>query len=301
MLNLYKAGRCLAYAWDANKAMKTKQEKSIDIKAVYNELFAHQMRPLSKINFDLKGGALRPTFSRLTQFGLAPLPPVDPAVIMLILKGALFLISLFKHDDGAEKQLAQIGEWLKEVQDQLQYMSKLLDDIREELIKLGLLIKAEFTQLEEDRLFGVCMSYATNIGAYKANPDSPMLQKLMSDLYPQLQADRFALMNHGYAPTFSVFLAFRIELDLVQILRLGKQTQSIIAKSYNNYFDTCLNEVLPGSCPNALKSVEAALDELRPRYTAGDKGLIGPAWWYRDNPHEVCHAKQESCNTGWDL
>ena len=278
-----------------------------NIKRIYETSFAPILALDAGASGLIGGGLTNAQFSRLSRIDVATVTFVDPATIELVIEGATLLLSLFggRNDAAITGELRNIGEWVQKVEKELHRVCVLLEDIRGLLADIGVLIKTEFKQAEENKLFGYCQSYATNIAAYKADPRSGTLQKVMSDLYPALQASRWALMNYGYAPGFSVFYAFRIEIDLASILELGAATKATIAKSYHDYFDASLDSTIQGSCVNRLLSVEARKHELETAFTSGDnKGLVGPAWWVAENCRMVCyggHGEPRDCNESCDF
>lgn len=256
------------------------------IKQLYRELYSDE--PL--IFSDAVGSpASEPKAARAGSPMMAPfdyleLKGIDRNSNALIKHGAQILLDLFADEGaGAPVEPLRVGEWTKKIEQDLRSFATLLEDIRGRLVGLKIHVDDAFNRDVEYEVLAACETYVVNIDAYQANPTSPLLQKLLSDLYIKIQPAVRKLMHYGYAPAFGVFYAFRVELDLARLLALGKQTEKLIARDYFSYLDMCLAPPFPGTIANILGAVDASIRDIEARYTAGDKGFVGPAWWYTDN------------------
>ncbi len=230
---------------------------------------------------------------------------VDPKTIQLVIQAASFLISLFGREDysAIEKSLNEIGNWIKKVAKELNKISVLLEEIRNELIALRIYIDTAFSRDVEIAVLSCCESYVTNLTVLKEDPDSDTTKQIFIGTYLELQKMNGMLRRYGYVNILTVFYGFRVELDLARILKYSKDTQIQIARNYSSYFSDAMDTTLSGSIPNVIASLNNEIESIRRDFHPGHKGLAG-TWWYRDNMRTNCRPSRPlgllECETHWD-
>ncbi len=221
--------------------------------------------------------------SEIKAFGIDDVLAALPAIIAF----AKTLKDLFGNDQrDYTEDIANIGIWMGQVNERLDTINQTLVDIRKLLADLQVHIDASFSADVEKEVSSCIESYVTNLPALKANPQSQLIIRRMDDLYGRLQINAGKLRRYGPVNVYTMFTAFRVEMDLAEVLALGKATRNNIAQIYADYFRNCGQEDLSGSIAYILNEHRAAKDNLQGQYVAGDKGFAGPPFWFKENCRE---------------
>ena len=235
----------------------------------------------------------------------------DPIDIGLIVEGVQLLFDLFglfssKKDPGIEK----IGEWAKEIANELNRMNKLLEDVRDALKDLKIYIDESQKRDAEFDVLAKCQTYVDNLENFKSNINDPLVQQRISNVYINLQDSVRKCMRYGYAPAFTITYAYMVEVDLMKLLNFKKDQSGLdkhikqISKTYSNYIDLCLDSRIQGNFTSLLNNHLSNIEELQKKYCSGDKGLLPRApFYYKEGcrqvggrhsegeTHEVCAVK----------
>ena len=238
------------------------------------------------------------------------IPFVAPVSIGLIIEGVKLLLDLFglfssKQDTGTSK----IGEWAKEIADELNRMNKLLEDVRDALRDLKIYIDESQKRDAEFDVLAKCQTYIDNLENFKSNINDPLIQQQISNVYINLQDSVRKCMRYGYAPAFTVTYAYMVEVDLMKLLNNDRDDSGLnnhirqVSKTYSNYIDLCLDSHLGGNFTSLLNTHIANIEKLEKNYCAGDKGLLPRAPFYykegckmvRSGGHDGDHESHEVC------
>ncbi|HYD54195.1 MAG TPA: hypothetical protein VEA99_16285 [Gemmatimonadaceae bacterium] len=230
---------------------------------------------------------------------------IDPETIGLVLEGLDLLFGIFGEDETPEailQELESIGLWMEEIDAQLEYMNHLLEEIRDLLIELQVRITDGFRRDAEAEVRAVVKAYAALVPSYREAGASPMLLAKLDAIHSELLTRSRKLMEYGYASVATVFYGFRTEIDLARILGLGRSAERAVARQYQGYFEAALDPAVRGSLVQEGSIRRQLLDEWRAKMTPGDKGFVGPAWWFKDNPYRECldGERGRHCWTEWE-
>lgn len=222
---------------------------------------------------------------------------VDPQTVATIISIGSKIYDIFSKQNDDSSDLSNIAWWVAEIRQELNQINTSLIDIRNILYELKIKMDDNFREDVEKELLGAVMAYGTIIEDFKANPGNERLNQIMNNIYSTILEKRGHLMGYGYASTFTLMYAMRVETDLVSILGIGKSTLKNTISTYDSFLNYCINDQNSGSFYAASINYRNILDRLQNNWQPGHKGTIrfpphnvhSGALWYQDNPRHVCH------------
>jgi hypothetical protein len=99
-------------------------------------------------------------------------------------------------------------------------------------------------------------------------------------------------MGYGFTSAVTVFLAFRVHIDLIRVLEIKGNLEQSVAKYYEQYFTQAMMPTIDGSLVNEINTRRALADQLAKQYTPGQKGRIDKGFLYKDNERNECSSSR---------
>ena len=227
--------------------------------------------------------------SQIQHFSFNSAPLTDPGTIALLMEGAKLLLDLFDLFDSKKDSTAdKIGQWAKEISDQLVRMNKLLEDIKNILNDLKIYIDQSRIKEIEVALKASCQTYITNIEYYKKHLNDKNVQNRILTNREELQTTRNKLIiENAFADAFSIVYAFMVEVDLMKLYIIDsnelKNEITKTSKAYYEFIDMCLDPNIKGTFTQRLNDHQNYINSLAEFIKPGTKGYSGQTLYYKEN------------------
>lgn len=189
---------------------------------------------------------------------------IDPATIEAIITVGEFLYeTLSKAKDNNSNN---IGEWIKKIDYKVDKLLQEIEDIKQELKKIEILIYEIPLKNAEIRLNASINRYYLNVFDLRNSLNEPQNMLTFSDIYNEIQEDLIIIQTNSFSHLYELVLAFIIELEIASVFNKNVGTKSAIINKFVNYLEKAKDIQTNGSFAQILQIHKNTLIKLFNNY-----------------------------------
>lgn len=176
---------------------------------------------------------------------------IDPATIEAIITVGEFLYeTLAKAKDNNTNN---IGEWIKKIDYKVDKLLQEIEDIKQELKKIEILIDEIPLKEAETRLNASINRYYLNVFDLKDSLEKPQNLSTFQSIFENIQDDVNTIQNKSFSHLYELILAFIIQFEIASVFNKNEGTKLAIINKYTNYLEKARNIGINGSFAQILQ------------------------------------------------